>query len=328
MAILLTLEKVKAMTNTKFSSLTKPETIQPFKVSQAVAAIGLAESDDKVLGYIDFLARQIPIQKAEFLHVLPTFDLFTTLFEKEGKGLVSNYELNEEAIREMKKATQERLAKQNIGKVSFDVREGDPLEELLKEVEETDADLTIIGQRGATSQHGILARNLARKTTGNALIIPEEAKKTITRILVPVDFSPSSVKALQIAVGINRQLKEPAEIVCLNVFEMPSVASVYIRKTTEELKQMIKNDRMESFRQFLRTYAPEDAGRIKTELIENKVGDIGTYIMDYATKIGSDMIIIGAKGHSRVERLLLGSVTERMLSENETIPTLVVKLDE
>ncbi len=301
------------------------KTIHPFSVQQAVVAVGLGESDDELLDYLDFFARQIPIAKAEFLHVLPTFDLFNTLFKRESEGIVSNYELNEEAIREMKAETKAKLEKQQIGKVEFDVREGNPLEELLKEVEETKADLTIIGQKSAAGQHGILARNLARKTASNALIVPEASPKSLRKILVPIDFSPSSVKSLQIALGINQQLKEPAEIICLNVFEMPSVVSVYIRKTTEELKKMVEQDRMDSFNDFLRTYGGSEIGSLKTVLIENKVGDIGTYIMDYATSIKADLIIIGAKGHSRVELLLLGSVTERLLSENDIIPTLVVK---
>jgi nucleotide-binding universal stress UspA family protein len=103
------------------------------------------------------------------------------------------------------------------------------------------------------------------------------------------------------------------------------MAETYIGKTREELQDIVEKDRMESFKLFLENYGADQAANVKTELIENKLGDIGTYIMDFAQDNEADMIVIGAKGHSRVERLLLGSVTERLLSENETIPTLVVK---
>ena len=47
--------------------------------------------------------------------------------------------------------------------------------------------------------------------------------------------------------------------------------------------------------------------------------------MDYAYDKKADLIVMGAKGHSQVELLLMGSVTEKVLAVNESIPTLVVK---
>ena len=301
------------------------KTIHPFSVKQAVVAIKLGETDDELLGYLDFFAKQVPIEAAQYIHVLPTFDLFNTMFRKEGEGMISNFELNEATINEMKTRTQQELSKQRIDKVAFDVREGNPLEQLLETAEQTHADLVIVGQSGAGSNHGILARNLARKTNCSALIVPEKSRLRLRRILVPIDFSVHSVEAFKIAMGISKQLAEPAEIVCLNIYETPSLAAVYIGKRTEELREIVEKDRMESFRLFLENYGAGQAANVKTKLIENRVGDIGTYIMDYADEMDADLIVIGAKGHSRVERLLLGSVTERLLSENETIPTLVVK---
>ncbi|MDX1940501.1 MAG: universal stress protein [Saprospiraceae bacterium] len=321
------------MTNTKILSVPNSNmAIIPFKIKQALVALELGDGDEKLLDYLDFFSRQIPIEAAEFLHVLPKFDLLNAIFGREGSGFVSNYELNEETIREMKIETKTRLERRNIlpagnqiNKVEYDVREGNPLEELLKEVTETKADLTIIGQKSARGQHGILARNLARKASNHALIVPEGARARLRKIMIPIDFSASSIKGLQTALAINKQLKEPAEIICVNVYEMPNIAAVYIRKTTEELKKMIEQDRMEAFQTFLKTYGGPDQHLLKTILIENRLGDIGTYLMDYALESNADLIIMGAKGHSKVELLLLGSVTERLLSENDVIPTLIVK---
>ena len=49
------------------------------------------------------------------------------------------------------------------------------------------------------------------------------------------------------------------------------------------------------------------------------------YIKEYAEENEVDFIVMGAKGHSKVELLLLGSVTEKLLSINNSIPTLIVK---
>ena len=46
---------------------------------------------------------------------------------------------------------------------------------------------------------------------------------------------------------------------------------------------------------------------------------------DWLRAQGVDLVVMGAKGHSKVELLLLGSVTEHFLGINSRVPTLVVK---
>jgi len=47
-------------------------------------------------------------------------------------------------------------------------------------------------------------------------------------------------------------------------------------------------------------------------------------IIDAATKIGADLIVMGSHGHRGINRLILGSQAARVLS-NATIPVLIVK---
>lgn len=314
------------MTNVNVSTMTPSnKTIPPFRVKQAIVGIELGTTDEAILRYFHFLAKQIPVDSAYYLHVLPEFSLFDNFIQREQQSIMSTHELNSEVIREMKAKLENDLVSQPVGRIDFDVREGNPLKALLEEAEEIDADLLVIGQKDASGPHGILARNLARKMDCNALIIPGDAVPQIQRILVPIDFSPMSVKALKIALALNRQLTAPAQIICVNVYQMPSVAAYRIGKTAEELKQTIEQDQLSTFNDFLQNYGVTPTDRVTAELIENIVGDVGTYLYDFAYKNDVDLIIIGAKGHSTVERLLLGSVTERLLLQNNSVPTLVIK---
>lgn len=302
------------------------KTIPPFAIKQAIVGVELGDSDTTVLRYFDFFARQIPVASAYYLHVLPEAALFDSIIKRDKQSaMMSTHELNAEVMQEMRANLEKNLAAQSVHNVDFDVREGNPLKELLEEAEEINADLLVIGQNNAEGPHGILARNLARKTDCNAFIIPDNSPAQIRHILVPIDFSPMSVKSLQTALALNRQLKSPAAITCVNIYQLPSVAAYRIGKTSEELKETIEHDRLSAFNDFLRSYGVTNQDRVEAELIENVVGDVGTYIFDYARAHQADLIIIGAKGHSTVERLLLGSVTERLLLQNNNIPTLVVK---
>lgn len=299
--------------------------IQPFQVRQAIVALELGATDNTILEYLDFFTKEIPTGAAYFLHVLPKFDLLNTMMEREAQSFVSNYEINDEVITRMEQKIRSRLTDEHTVHIEFDVKEGSPLEELLEDTNDVKADLVVIGQRSGVSQHGILAKNLARKVQCNALVIPDKAKPRLRRILVPVDFSEYAIKALRTAVAINLELYEPAEIVCLNIYEVPNLSVYKIQKTKEQFKDMLEKDHRDAFHAFLNTHIPEYKDSIKVELVCRENAGIAQHIMDYAENIKADLIVVGAKGHSQVELLLMGSVTEKLLAINETVPTLVVK---
>ena len=306
--------------------MNNPQTeVEALKVQQALIALELGASDDVVLGYLDFFTKHIPFRAAFFLHILPKFDLLNAAMEQSADSIISNVELNQEIIKQMDGEIRSRIGKNKTMRVDFDVREGNPLEELLKETEDSSADLVVIGQKTGVSQHGILAKNLARKVACNALVVPDLARPHIRKILVPIDFSGHSARALRMAVAINKQLPEPAEITCLNVYDMPNLSVYRIQKTRDQLKRMIETDRKEAFNSFLSTFLGNEKENIKTELIEREMPGIAHYLLRYARENTTDFIVMGAKGHSKVELLLLGSVTEKLLNDNERIPTLIVK---
>ena len=142
---------------------------------------------------------------------------------------------------------------------------------------------------------------------------------------MPIDFSTHSVKALHAAIGVAKQLIEPAQIICLNVFEMPSFASFNISKTREQFYQMVYDDRLEAFDVFLKNHAPEEKGRLQKVLLQKEMPWVPQYILEYANSNEIDFIVMGAKGHSKVELLFIGSVTEKLLMTNNSMPTLIVK---
>ena len=76
---------------------------------------------------------------------------------------------------------------------------------------------------------------------------------------------------------------------------------------------------------FLEKFAANYPGEIETLILDQEGGSIAPYLFDCAKMEKADLIIMGAKGHSQVERLLIGSVTERMMTINKEIPTLVIR---
>ena len=146
------------------------------------------------------------------------------------------------------------------------------------------------------------------------------------KIVVPVDFSPHSIEALRTAIAVSKCFKVPPKIVAVNVFEMPAFPAFLVRKTENEMRKLLFDDRKAAFKSFLNTYIPaEDHYRITTDIIEQTHPGVGHFVVDYAGQSKADLIVMGAKGHSKVGLLLLGSVTEKVLSLTRRVPVMVVK---
>ena len=303
----------------------KSQKIEPFQIRQGMLALELGSTDSKTLEYLDFLTNQVPTGAIYFLHVLPRFDVLNSMLGRQGEGMVSKYEINDEVVAKMEEEIRTRMSTHEGMHVQFDVKEGAPLEQLLEDAKDVQSDLVIIGQKSGVSRHGILAKNLARRAPGNTLIVPDQSKVRLKRILVPIDFSQNSIDAMHTALSLNESLEEPAEVVAVNIYEMPNLSVYKIQRTRAQFEKMLRKDHEEAFEAFLNTHFPDHKDQIRIELIMQEAPGIAQYVMDFADEQEADMIIMGAKGHSKVELLLLGSVTEKLLAINEHIPTLVVK---
>lgn len=294
-------------------------------MKKILVALETAGPDRPVLQFLNNWVQKIPVEQILFVHVVPRQETLPPGFESELTEDWGGMSLDEEKIRTLEKELEGYFPEQENLFVRFALREGDPLEQLLLEIEEERPDLVVIGQR-MKGNHEVLAGNLVRKTTCHALVVPERTSgKPISNMLVPIDFSPHSVTALQAAVQIGKNFPAPPDITALHVYSMPDFSVYRVSRSPSEYKEMMEKTRLEAFSAFLGEHAGDYPGRLLTSLAEKEMPGIAHYIMEKAEANPADLIIMGAKGHSKVELLLLGSVTEKVLSLNEDIPVLVIK---
>ncbi len=135
----------------------------------------------------------------------------------------------------------------------------------------------------------------------------------IDRVLCPVDFSEWSVEAMQYAAFVCK--KVGAELTLLHVFEMPayavtppgasSVAGASIDESIRQLSQELER-RLDVEKAKLDT-----GGRpIATRLVD---GAPFRTIVDVAEELKANLIVMGTQGRTGVQRLLVGSVAERVV---------------
>ena len=294
--------------------------IQPLQLRRLVAGLSLDSTDVQLLKYLEFFAGKVSIERAAFLHVIPQFYVF------QNQELMSRELEIQDAVEErMEKLLEESIDLDLLGEVELEIRHGDVLKELLAEINTQDADVALIGQDADTDVHGIKAKKMARRVSCNSLVIPSNATPGISRIMVPIDFSDHAAQALRTALAIQNSFGEEVEIICVHVYEMPYFAGFNIGKTEAVFNRMVKEDREEAFQAFMAEHSPGDATNISAKLIEKRDPRISNYLLKYAKDVGVDFVVMGAKGHSTVDLLMMGSVTESFLAGNEDIPVMIVR---
>lgn len=141
------------------------------------------------------------------------------------------------------------------------------------------------------------------------------------KIVVGVDWSEQAFATVQQVLHLYR----PTELtlvhgVDLGIFEYPIVAQAANLQGYDDFRKSL----VDAGRQVLTRTAnmlPFDSDSVKQV---NEVGSPAEVILKTADGVGADLIAVGARGHSRVAELFLGSVSHRVLI-HATRPTLIVK---
>jgi len=135
-----------------------------------------------------------------------------------------------------------------------------------------------------------------------------------------VDGSKGSQEAAKAIV----HLSPPEEITILNVVNVPNLAyqSAWLR--IKDLSIMVEKEMRKEGGAVLEGMAAELSWPATTITAQIENGDPGEVILNVAAAAKIDLIILGARGLSRLSELVFGSVSHRVLS-HATCPTLIVK---
>ncbi len=127
----------------------------------------------------------------------------------------------------------------------------------------------------------------------------------IRRVLVAVDGSENSLKAVKVAAGIAKSRE--AELTVLHVLTLPVAAyygdvPVQINKIEDEMRPQ-----SEKYVSDAVSLAERNGVRAGTKIIERIESPVKG-ITDYASENDIDLIVVGTRGMGGFKRLLLGSV--------------------
>lgn len=146
-------------------------------------------------------------------------------------------------------------------------------------------------------------------------------------ILVPVDFSPSSLAAVQHAIFLGGLLK--ADVTLLHVIHDPEDAPGYYHRGKKDLKKRVRfisDAAQEMMGDFIKEHDLNGQAKSAGIKLERHCvnGIPSATINDTADKKRYGLVVIGSRGQTGLKRLLLGSVAERVVNR-AGVPVLVVK---
>jgi len=133
------------------------------------------------------------------------------------------------------------------------------------------------------------------------------------QVVVAYDFSPSSEVALRSAVDLAARETH-------HVLHIVAILDPHDRVTIGGQQEPATYDAAEKIQKLImeRTAAAFAGRPTEGEVqfyVHARIGKSAPEILDLAAEVGADLIFIGSHGKTGVERLLLGSVSERIVRE-------------
>lgn len=214
------------------------------------------------------------------------------------------------------------------------VLSGSAARKILDHVEAEGSDLVVLAThgRGPFSRVwlGSVADGVLRHASLPVLLVrPHETEQSDlaaapmpSRIVVPLDGSELAERTIPVLERFG--LAAGATLLLVRAVGFPhSVASPYLPHTIVENRQLVEEERSRAEAYLERVAADLAARGLKTETAVVLAEFVAHGILDHAREAAADFIAMASHGRGGLERLLLGSVADKVVRGSD-VPVLVV----
>jgi nucleotide-binding universal stress UspA family protein len=218
------------------------------------------------------------------------------------------------------------------------LREGRPIVEILKQADEMQADLLVLGSHGRSGIDRLLLGSVTekalRRATCPVLVVPRRQADAVPgvpplfrEILCPVDFSESSLKALAYAMSMAEEADARLTVLHAVAREVDEAdVPALLAAASMNLSVAEFNERRErevwSRLEALVPTAVQAAATVKTAV---KHGRPWHTILQEAAECHADLIVMGVQGRGAVDLMWMGSTTQQVVRQ-ATCPVLTLRV--
>jgi len=195
---------------------------------------------------------------------------------------------------------------------------GDPHEALCAATRDYSCDLVVIGKRGQELPPGARMGKVTERVIGychtDVLVVPVRGALDLGRLLLPVDGSRFSRRAADR--GLALAAEAGASLLVISALDAPPGFATEVPEVAQDLLNNLE-DLVAGVAQKARDRNIPCQTRVA-------VGSAYRLIVDAAAEWDAGLIVMGSHGRTGLKRLLMGSVTERVVGD-APCPVLVVK---
>ncbi len=208
------------------------------------------------------------------------------------------------------------------------VVDGDPRSAILQVRDDWGADLVVVGSRGLGAFAGMILGSVSIEVARHApcaVLVTKGSPRPVRTAVVAIDGSANALAAARwlAALPLDRGVRVHLVAVAERP-RYPSSAPGVIRPQLNAAIEEMVRERTQELEKALGSVAGEFASVPATVERTAAVGNPADAIVAAAETARADLVVVGARGLGTFERVLLGSVSERVL-HNASCPVLVVR---
>ncbi len=213
----------------------------------------------------------------------------------------------------------EELAKAEGALIKTVCEEGEPHERIIDLAEAENCELIVMGRRGLSRLERALVGSVTARVIGHShidvLVVPSTTEIGWKKILLATDGSKYSKAAAERVIDFAGEYR--GELRVVSVVDVPAE---FYGEAPDAVEDLIK--KAKGYVEDVKRQA--EASGIKTETFVRE-GEAYKAILDLAKEQNANAIVMGSHGRTGLKRLLMGSVTEKVIGY-ASCPVLVVKL--
>lgn len=284
-----------------------------------LVCLDMTDLDKYLLQYVAYLCDAFPVKDIILIHNI--------LLEKPPKELQDLYPETSKPVEKLvKEEINEDINKYLNGsraEIRIKIFQNQGVNDIVKWVNDHNVDLCILGNKTEKEGQGIFSIRFLRLTGHPVMLVPSSAKYPIKEIIAPLDFSKSAVPVIKSAHQLSKLFS--SELKYLHLYTLPPQYFPYLPRNMDKYRQGYLDYGEKTFKKLKeKAIGKEETGECHYKLVEKE--DIAGEVHHWAQYYNAGLIVLGAKGKSDAEVLLLGSVTEKLTTISKDIPLLIVKM--
>lgn len=261
-------------------------------------------------------ACKVARENGSWLTVITTIPLYQDQFEVLSTKEKVSKALREEGERMLSEI--KHIADKENAFINKKLEEGSPVETIVDVAEEGNFDLIVMGRRGKSQIEKTLVGSVTARVIGNSqrdvLVVPRDASLGWGNILLATDGSKHSRFATEKTIDLAKSYG--GKITAVSIVD---VTDEFYSEAPDAVDELVK--KAKGFVSDVREKAASQGIQVEALVRE---GETYKVITDLSKNSGADIIVMGSHGRTGVRRLLMGSVTEKVIGY-ASCPVLVVK---